>query len=67
MQSNTQNTAPSASSSRSGVCRSECPFGQPEQFPWPSATETSLICYWRAGIHANPLVETTRRDETRLD
>ena len=62
----TQNTAPSTSSSRSRVCLSECPFGRLEQFPWPSATETSLICYWPVGIHTNSLVETTHRGTRHL-
>ena len=57
----TQNTIPVAVFSRSGACPSKRAFGQPEQFPWPSVTETSLLCYWPVGINANSLVETTHR------
>ena len=62
----TQNTIFSASSSRSGACPSKCPFGQPEQFQWPSAMETSLICYWAVGILTNSLAETTHRGTKHL-
>ncbi len=49
----TQNTIPLVGFSRSGP--RPCPFGQLEQFTWPSVTDTSLILHWPAGAHANSL------------